>query len=183
MVKTFIILALTIFSVTCQFQTGFLKVDTPFELKVGVVSSDDVIKVFDGFFTTVGAYSEMPAFAACKINDFGAIKALVDVVNNAINKNYSGIITSLSDFTKSVWKIYSDCDNSAFKTQLEQTVMDIENNFGQPDYVSKVVKGVQTNMLQIMAFGQNLYNNYTQGQFEDFGKNLGSLARLVLVVN
>ena len=185
MFKTLIILALTILSISCQFQlrqpTGLFDIKF-MEEKLKGMSTDDVISTLDGFFSTVGVFSEMPAFEACKTYDYATIKDTIAVIQNAMTKNYWGIVSSLYSLSTDAYSIYSKCDSKGFVAQAEKGMADMKANFSQPDYFNKMTDAAKSNMFQIMALAQNMFNQMKAANFNGFGKTLGTLSRLVLVV-
>jgi len=151
--------------------------------KINSMSSDDVIQVMDGFFTTVGVYAEMPAFEACKTFDFAAVKDGIAVVTDAMTGDYMGLMGALYNLSKDAWSIYSTCDSKGFVTQAENGWKDVVANFTQEDYMKKISAQFESNMFQIMANAKTLYDNITNKQYTDFGKNLGSLMRLIFIIS
>ena len=182
MFKTLLILSLTILSASCQFQ---LRKESQVELmkqKINLMSTDDVIQVLDGFFTTVGVFAEMPSFQACKTFDYAAIKDSITVISSAMSGNYWTLAEALYSLGTDAFSIYSKCDSKAFVVQAEQGWKDVQANFSQPDYFKLMTTQAEANLLQIMADMQALFNTIKAGQFNDFGQKLGLFARLVLVV-
>ena len=186
MFKALLILSLTILSVSCQFQlrksfSPSLLLKLQDQLKSA--NTDDIIQILDGFFLTVGVYNEIPAFAACKDFDFSAIKHALDVISDAMTGQYTKMMSDLVSIGKDAWNIYSSCDSKAFVAQAENGWKDVEANFKQADYFSKMTAQVEKNMFQLLAEAQGMYNAMMAKQFNDFGKKLGELVRIVLVVS
>ncbi len=182
MIKT-LILAIAILSASCHLNSGLRK---PFfhdmKLKVQDAHVDEIIQCMDGFFSTVGIYADIPAFAACKDYDFNAIKDAIAVMTDAVTGDYWGLIKSVAYFTKDAWNIFRNCDFKTFDTQVAAAWKIMIANFTQPDYIKKVSVQAEKNLFQIMADAKTMYDQLKNNQFNDFGKSLGSLMRLVFIL-
>jgi len=142
----------------------------------------DFFLAFDGFSSTVGIYSEMPAFEACKVDDAGVVEASVDLIQDLVNGQTGTLIDDIKTLVDHIYDVHKKCDFAGFKTQFLQGLSDVKSNFTQPDYLKKLLAGLQSNIFQLMADLKTIIDAVNAQNYEDFGKRLGSLIRLVLVV-
>lgn len=193
MIKAFILLAITICAVSAQVD-GNLRESRKFNLievrnKLSLIRkelkstsiADNVVAVMDGFFTTIGFYAEAPAFEQCKTQYFGLIVDAAAVIEDGLTGNIFAIAKDIARLGQEAYDIYFHCNTTATTNQIAQSFKDAIAVFSQPDYIKKVKETIEKNTFAIMGDIQGMYNELIAGNYNNFGKKLGSLLRLVLV--
>lgn len=184
MFRNLLIFALAIAAVSAH--AGHLRsikiIPGEFQLMVNHTNITNYLRGLDGFATTVGIYSEMPAFEACKDRDAQIVDAVVRIIEDVVSGDNGAVVDDTKLLIDTAYEIYKNCDFDGFKTQFIQMLSDIKSNFTQEDYMKKLVNNLQSKIFQIMADLKSIMDDMNAGNYENSGKNFGSLIRTIFYI-